>query len=1625
MQTDKNHQNSETKVAPRRRSRWLWWVLILLLVFILLSPFLMHFGPVQNWVKDRVISQVSKKTLSEVSIEGVDFSIYKGFLLNDFFISSPDNAQDTLMHIGEFSTSLTENILSLWNGKIYLDEISLIDASIYINKVEGDSITNMTRFLSRLSTDNRSKSRAKPLYDIDLQKINFKSVVISIEDIAKENNTYVSLRRGIVDFDHIDMENDSVSIDQLTLHQPYINIEKGKSNRDIISANSPSSDDFPSDNRSVIIPLTFLIKDIAITEGQFILEDNNHARRRDSNSLDYHHLDVSDFNLKADNVHAGSPFELSATIEELGLVEQSGFRINGLKVEEFEIDTSHLLLSDFNLSLKNSTVANYLELEYDQLSDFRDFGDKVRVISDMRGSVIAVSDLLYFFPELQDKPFFQKNRNSTLRVSGIVNGNMEQLEADNLSLAIDTSIYLKGSISASNLNSPKNALFNMYIDEMETSLSALQDVIPRFSPPEQFFKLDPIVFTGDIEGFFNDLVVYGSLTSNLGQVELDMRLDTKDGINDARYSGEISLIDFDLQKWTDNPDFGYTTLSGKVIDGQGLILENLNTDLAAGMQSFDYRGYRYSNVDLQGRINKNQFVGSFSANDPNLSLDFDGEILIEDAFFNSDFKADIKKINLSELNLSKEITDITGNFDLQLQGSSINDFTGTAKVKDLQMVYKDKSFDFDSLYLSSSPSKDDNRFVVLYSDLMNVSLDGKFDLVKVVPTFKNLIYNEHPAWADKLGIDSLTQNLDNEQKFRFKINVKDTRDYLELANVKDLRLAYVSIEGSALLAENQYETVVNIDTSFYKDYTIQNIRLKSDNRDQVANFNLDIAKILSGDRYFEPIQFRSSIEEGIIDFNVKTSNVIDSVGNVDIGLSVTPRPHDIKIHVREQGLNMFSADWTVSDDNEIIIGDKYLSIDNFYMTDGDRTIRINDKVNKGIQAEIENFDFQLIDGIIAYDKIAFAGIGSVLLSVDSIYTTPVINGIMDIPEFTLNDVDYGHLQVEAKDNNDGSVNASVYLLRDMDNMQVDVSAEYNKDTKYLNGTVDVDDLVLDIFEFIIDDGISRTTGTTDIDAIISGPIDDLTLFGEGFLKNAATEVDYLGSYLNLGSEPIILTDKSVDFTGVTVQDKYNNEAIIEGGFVHDMFADFALDMSMSSNNFLVLDTEKGDNAMYYGQGMGQMDVSFAGPVHSTDIVVNAITGEGTTLNIPIEDSYEDFDESFIKFVDRKAIAKDTSLQLDDQVTLEGLDLEMNLTITESSNVNIIFDEKTNDVIRGNGIGDLRIVVTREGEFNVFGEYEVFAGEYLFTAWGIVAKPFKVRRGGNITWTGDPVNANLNIEADYEDLRVPTNIFLQEYLVTGNADLAAQSRKRTRVDLTLDLGGTLYKPVVNFDIKFPELQGELRTFADAKLRTIKENEADLNEQVAGLIIFRSFLPSNRFGTSVATGNAAIQTGYNTLSEFVSNQLSYLLSSILQEALTDNGFISGIDFEIGISRNAGLLEDVADNNYFPDEIEVHFKPRFQNDKWGLDYGTSFVNAQSSVFGLTNYVIHDVALEYFLTEDRRLKLRAYGKWDKDEVQFQNEQKYGLGISYRKEFGSLIDFKNEMQQQVSKIAIEEDEGQ
>jgi len=332
-----------------------------------------------------------------------------------------------------------------------------------------------------------------------------------------------------------------------------------------------------------------------------------------------------------------------------------------------------------------------------------------------------------------------------------------------------------------------------------------------------------------------------------------------------------------------------------------------------------------------------------------------------------------------------------------------------------------------------------------------------------------------------------------------------------------------------------------------------------------------------------------------------------------------------------------------------------------------------------------------------------------------------------------------------------------------------------------------------------------------------------------------------------------------------------------------------------------------------------------------------------------------------------------------------------------------------------------VIVKRDGTFEVFGNYLVESGEYLYSAYGITAKRFLLRQGGVVRWTGDPYNAILDVEADYSGMRAPLDIFLSEFLVSATESVKEEARNRTDVSLKLLLGGTLFTPDVNFDISFPDVTGELKTYTDNKMRSLRTTENGINNQVFGLMFFNNFLPSNNPLANLS-GNTLGQTGNNTITEFFSSQLSLLISDYLSDKIKGGNFINDIDFDIALSQNTSFIEgqsspDVIGGlvDFVPDQVGVNVRPTFKNDRWALNVGTNYI--RESEFNNVNYLTGDFALDWFITDDKKLKLRFYGDFDYDEAIASRKQKYGFGINYRREFGKMSDLRSTLDRIVDEV--------
>jgi hypothetical protein len=513
--------------------------------------------------------------------------------------------------------------------------------------------------------------------------------------------------------------------------------------------------------------------------------------------------------------------------------------------------------------------------------------------------------------------------------------------------------------------------------------------------------------------------------------------------------------------------------------------------------------------------------------------------------------------------------------------------------------------------------------------------------------------------------------------------------------------------------------------------------------------------------------------------------------------------------------------------------------------------------------------------------------------------------------------------------------------------------------------------------------------------------------GVGKVYNGSTTIDYLGAAYSFHNQSFRITETMIDLSGAKLYDVLGNSATIQGGLTHRYLRDLGLNATITSEKIMGLDVTSEENSSFFGTGIGKVYAVFSGSVSNPVMVINAETAKGTHIFIPLTGATTSSESDFVIFLENGLIPVSKSRP----VSLSGIDLTMNMIITPEAIVEIIFDDNTGEVMRGSGSGDITMHMSRTGNLSMYGRFEIFKGDYLFTNFSIIKKPFDLLAGSTIEWTGDPYDATLNVEAKYRGLTAPVYTFIQEYLVNASDETIRLARRRTPVDLTMVLTGSLLHPDIAFDIAFPELTGELKAYTDAKINTLKANENAMLEQVVGLLITRSFLPSSN-----AISKQAFSMGIdNTLSELVSATFSSYLGGLLGDLIPQGKVLSGIDFQVAVDLN---VNDISRNPEDESGVEVNLPLEFFNDRLTVNLGGNYVKA--GTIGLDEYFAGDVVFEYQITPDRRLKIRAYNRNTLTVEGRKN--KVGVGLAYKREYDSLGEIFGKKKHQPDTIVVKEE---
>lgn len=1621
MDTEQIPAQEQEPAAPRnpkegrlyKLGRWTVRVIFSLFVVFLVLSLLLQVPAVQNRLARYVTAELSDYLGATVSISKLDIALFNKVVLQDFYVEDP--GCDTLFYSQTLAAGLSLNIITLLRSGLEINEMWLRGARLNVNRPQGAPYSNLQWLLDQFASQ-KEKQDKKPFH-ISVRRININQVQYSVADDVKGNYMTVRLPKGLIRIREMNLPAKILRVQQCVLHQPFFSIES-RPEIPLVQALPVVLGRKKTDKDS--LSWTLEVQDFDLSEGAFSLHNLRKApvKTTPDNAVDFKHLDLTGIAIRFRKVLLERD-TLRGVADRISASASGGFVLEQLSVRDVMMTPKSVLLNGLEIITPHSRIGDTLTFSFENYAAFGDFTSSVGMDARFHQSSVAVQDIMAFAFTLDKNAFFQNNRNEKIRINGRARGTINDLSGRNLEIELAKGATLKGRLDLKDIALPGQGYFGLSLQDARTSMAVLQQIIPRFNLPSNFSRLGRIQFRGDINGFVGTgFTIYGDLRSELGAANLDMTLNPNGGKERATYSGNLKLRDFDLGAWADDPNLGKVSLDAGVQEGRSLVAAQASAKLTAELRSFSYKKYEYKNARLNGSLNRNFFNGDFSIQDENVDFTFNGKLDFSKTIPEFNFKADLRHLDLKSLNLSDKDLIIAAKVNLDGRSNKLADMEGKGHIENLQITLdQDETFSVDRIDLESRLTGPDTKVIQLQSEVAQARVEGRFEVDKLAALITNHLLRTHPGFARRIGLKP-SKRPPAPARFAFDVQVKDSKGFNHLLSPQLASLRNVRIQGAYDDARDSLVVEAYMPQLEVGDLKLDGPFLSWNAKSGQAEVGagLDVLSVKGKPFLGTPLIFQGFMHQDTLNFGLtyvsKGAQILDKI-QLNGLLSVVDS-NAFTLHFDQSNLTLMNRLWLINEDNTVWFSKDSVKVNNVVLTHNTHRIGIESAGKKGLRLALIDFNFDLIEKIWDYEPLNFSGTFNVFAKVDDVVKMQGLNLTVISPGLLINNDDWGILRLDAsapdlksringiysiETDNSQIWGSGFYNLQDIKSRGILRSFEENR-KKYFQITSYLSGVPLRTVEYFLPGIITGTEGSVNGEVTFNGVAGKPRVEGALVVNDGKFTIDFLKTTYHFRQAVVEMNDNWLfDASGVKVYDKYGHSAQITGGIRHSRLKDLRIDATLNTPRLLAIDTKKGDSKQFYGHAIGRGYARFSGPLDRIDAYINGHVNDSTRLVIPISSDREAQAIQYVNFVNRKNRPEAESKPVRPP-TPKGMNVEIELTIGSEAVMQLIIDEQAGDVVEGKGRGNIRIQLPRNADFQMFGEYLIEEGDYLFTLYNVVNKKFQVQRGGSIRWSGDPYKAIIRLDAEYKGISTPVAGFIADFLAGASAQVKSEAAKSTQVNLILHLAGELFKPQISFDVEFPLLTGELKNYADSKLRVLKQDPNELNRQAFGLIVAGQFLPSD---LSVQADNAI----FNTVSEFVSNQLSLLLTDLFSEMIADGRVLSGIDFDVAYSQYRP--GDNLDRPGRGEEFEVRLRQNYFNDRLSVIVGGNYNtggNTVAPVPGTNNgaFLGNDVVIEYAISADRSLTLKVYQRLQPDIGG--RRFKVGAGLSFRKEYDTFADF-------------------
>ena len=994
-----------------------------------------------------------------------------------------------------------------------------------------------------------------------------------------------------------------------------------------------------------------------------------------------------------------------------------------------------------------------------------------------------------------------------------------------------------------------------------------------------------------------------------------------------------------------------------------------------------WRGHNYAGIWAKGRLAGEEYNVHIQSADPtmNLAMNARGDVGLKRA----EVTAAIQ--NWSAF-LPKNIKSVSGTVNARIENVLGKTPVGRIELADMDVAaYVDDTLTVQhigNLTVESDVTKGQEVNVRLNSDFVQGVWNGSLDFAALKSAALGIVNKHMPS----LVVPRASGNADG--RWSFALNVTDGRLLQSLLKIPVEVNAPMNLEGYIDGTAERALLQVDAPRLAIKGNNLEKVRLfaacnpsggeallQANKASGKKNMNLNLRTVIEEGGLLTNLNWQEPTEQqyyGEVSLFTEFGQMANGKQTIDMKL----RPTDFVVN---------DTLWHVTG-GELHYANNRLDVSNCEVTQGEmQHARIDGCYSKqesdSIVAHLKGIDIEYIMDLVNFHAVDFGGRADGLAVVKMHEGKPLVDFDVVVPRFLFNNTNMGRAAVL------GSFEADKKLLtlnaRIIEEGEGSTLAQgyVNLSDKELNLQFQADRTPIGFLNRFVDGILEDIEGRATGYVNLYGGLKKLDFAGS-VVADAALTIPVTRVRYNITSAKADFSPGLIAFSDGHFNDGHEGTGFVEGQLRHNHLKDMRYHFEADVNNAFVYDMPQQIDWNFFSTARGNGHVVLDGKPGRLQADISLTPTQGTDFTF-INDTPETVTNGqYVRFGSKRkenlpaAQASDTlaAAPLPEAPKMD-IYLNFNINVTPDAALHIVMDEKCGDVINLYGRGNVMATWYNKGDFRMYGNCLVDHGEYRFSIQDLIRKNFQLKPGGEVVFAGNPMEANLDVQA----------IYTVNSASLADLNAGAQfSDNNVRVNCLLNIRGKAGAPEISFDLDLPNVNEDEKQM----VRKLIATEEDMNMQIIYLLGVGRFYT---YDAATQSENGLNQLATNSVNSFISNTLSSQLNEIINNALQTNNWSLGANFATG------------QQGWNDMEVEALLSGRLFNNRLLLN-GQFGYRDKATLATNTNF-IGDFDIQYLLTKNGNVRLKAYSETNDRYFTKSALTTQGIGVMLQRDFGRIED--------------------